>query len=93
MAFFALAMYISCCLSRFFLRWVPKANAVLSGIWALELSLLSVMFWSYIIALSTSLRLSDTQSQQCPICRRHLSVWEGGGGYFGTEWTHTPKSQ
>ena len=32
---FALVMYISCCLSRFFLRWIPNANAVLSGIWAL----------------------------------------------------------
>ena len=32
---FALAMYISCCLSHFFLRWVPNANAILSGIWAL----------------------------------------------------------
>ena len=31
-------MYISCCLSRFFLRWVPNANAVLSGIWAIVLT-------------------------------------------------------
>ena len=39
---FTLAMYISCCLSRFFLRWVPNANAVLSGIWALELQILQL---------------------------------------------------
>ena len=32
---FALVMYISCCLCSFHLCWVPNANPVCSGIWAL----------------------------------------------------------
>ena len=35
--FFALAIYISCCLCSFHLRWLPNANQVCSGIWALVL--------------------------------------------------------
>ena len=31
----ALGMYISCCLCEFRLRWIAKANAAFSGIWAL----------------------------------------------------------
>ena len=32
----ALAMYISCFLCRFHLRWVPNANPISSGIWTIE---------------------------------------------------------
>ena len=31
-----LAMYISCCLCQFCLRWVANANAFFSGIWAIK---------------------------------------------------------
>ena len=78
---FALGMYISCCLCPFHLRWVPNANPVFDGIWALmfQNSEMGSCHFKAILPLPLHFTQGSLQEKSTAWCTERVQVLEGMG--------------
>ena len=70
----ALAMHISCCLSRFWSHWLPNANAISSG---MSTSVSTLARYHAIVRMTSSARGHVTRSDgNQVICKIHVHVYK-----------------